>query len=103
MLLSFLWWHGRLKENIMTESVTALYDEETLSFDVPDAALKLAGSKCGNGPRLRRRFHFVPEWIAAPHCPPVDYWELALFLARARDVRRIAANIAKLPELLCKT
>jgi hypothetical protein len=34
----------------MTESVTALYDEEMPSFDVPDAVLELAGSKCWEGP-----------------------------------------------------
>jgi hypothetical protein len=34
----------------MTEFVTALCDEETLDFDVSDAALELAGSKCSEGP-----------------------------------------------------
>lgn len=34
----------------MTEQVTAHFDEETLSFDVSDAALELAGSKCWEGP-----------------------------------------------------
>ena len=34
----------------MTESGTVLYEEETLSFDVPDAVLELAGSKYWEGP-----------------------------------------------------
>ena len=53
----------------MTESDTALYDEETLSFDVPDAALELAGSKCWEGPAASAtRSHFVRDWIAVPAC-----------------------------------
>jgi hypothetical protein len=45
----------------MTESVTVLYDEETLSFDVPDAALE----KCWEGPASWLRFHFARDWTAA--------------------------------------
>jgi len=30
----------------MSKSGIALYEEDTLSFEVPDAALELAGSKC---------------------------------------------------------
>jgi hypothetical protein len=34
----------------MRESDTALYDEEALNFELPDAALELAGSKGWEGP-----------------------------------------------------
>jgi hypothetical protein len=34
----------------MSESDTALYDEEVFSDELPDAALEVAGSKCWEGP-----------------------------------------------------
>jgi hypothetical protein len=33
----------------MSESVTTLYDEEMLGFEVPDAALERAAGKCWEG------------------------------------------------------
>ena len=53
----------------MTESVTALYDEETLSFDVPDAALELAGSKCGEGPTASATISFCSGIDSCPSLP----------------------------------
>jgi hypothetical protein len=45
----------------MRESDTALHDEEALNFELPDAALDLAGSKGWEGPRVPLRFHFAQE------------------------------------------
>jgi len=53
----------------MTESVTALYDEGTLSFDVPDAALELAGSKCGDGPAASATISFCSGIDSCPSLP----------------------------------
>jgi hypothetical protein len=36
--------------NTMSESDTALHDEEVFSDDLPDAVLEVAGSKCWEGP-----------------------------------------------------
>ena len=53
----------------MTELVTALYDEETLSFDVPDAVLELAGSKCGDGPAASASIAFCSGVDSCPSLP----------------------------------
>jgi len=55
--------------NNMTESVTAFYDEETLSFDVPDAALELAGSKWGEGPAASATISFCSGLDSCPSLP----------------------------------
>ena len=36
--------------NTMSESDTALHDEEVFSDELPDAVLEVAGSKCWEGP-----------------------------------------------------
>jgi len=54
---------------IMTESVTALYDEETLSFDVPDADLELAGSSWGDGPAASATISFCSGVDSCPSLP----------------------------------
>jgi hypothetical protein len=53
----------------MTESVTVLYDEETLSFDVPDAALELTGSKCWEGPASSATISFCSGLDSCPSFP----------------------------------
>jgi hypothetical protein len=53
----------------MTESVTALYDEETLSFDVPDAVLELAGNKCWEGPASSFTVSFCSGIDTCPSFP----------------------------------
>jgi len=53
----------------MTESVTALYDEETLSFDVPDADLELAGSSWGDGPAASATISFCSGVDSCPSLP----------------------------------
>ena len=58
----------------MTESVTALYDEETLSFDVPDAALELAGSKCGDGPAASATISFCSGIPLIAHALTAGSW-----------------------------
>jgi len=45
----------------MRESDTALHDDEALNFELPDAALELAGSKVGRDPPVPLRFHFAQE------------------------------------------
>ena len=57
----------------MSESDTALHDEEVFSDGLPDAVLEVAGSKCWEGPAS----------------------SFTVCVA-------IAANIAKLPELLSR-
>ena len=54
---------------IMTESVTALYDEEMLRFDVPDAVLELAGSKCCEGPASSFTVSFCSGIDTCPSYP----------------------------------
>jgi hypothetical protein len=53
----------------MTELDTVLYDEETLSFDVPDAALELAGSKCWEGPAASVTISFCSGLDSCPSLP----------------------------------
>jgi len=53
----------------MTELVTALYDEETLSFEVPDAVLELAGSKFGDGPAASATIAFCSGLDTCPSLP----------------------------------
>ena len=53
----------------MTESITAFYDEETLSFDVPDAVLELAGNKCGDGPAASATISFCSGVDSCPSLP----------------------------------
>jgi hypothetical protein len=55
--------------NIMTDSVTALYDEEIPSFDVPDAALELAGSKLWEGPASSFTVSFCSGIDTCPSYP----------------------------------
>jgi hypothetical protein len=45
----------------MRESDTALRDEKALNFELPDAALELAGKKVGRDPRVPLRLHFAQE------------------------------------------
>jgi hypothetical protein len=54
---------------VMTEPVMALYEEQTLSFDVPDAALELAGSKCGDGPAASATIAFCSGVDSCPSLP----------------------------------
>ena len=56
----------------MTESGTVLYDEETLSFDVPDAVLELAGSKYWEGPASSFTLAFCSGVDTCPSYPGVD-------------------------------
>lgn len=53
----------------MTDSVTALYDEEIPSFDVPDAALELAGSKLWEGPASSFTVSFCSGIDTCPSYP----------------------------------
>jgi hypothetical protein len=53
----------------MTESVTALYDEEMLRFDVSDAALELAGNKWGDGPAASVTVSFCSGIDSCPSLP----------------------------------
>ena len=53
----------------MTEQVTAHFNEETLSFDVPDAALELAGSKCWEGPASSFTVSFCSGVDTCPSLP----------------------------------
>ena len=53
----------------MTESVTAFCDEETLSFDVPDAALELAGGKIWEGPAASFTVSFCSGVDTCPSVP----------------------------------
>ena len=53
----------------MTELVTVLYDEETLSFDVSDAVLELAGSKCWEGPASSFTVSFCSGIDTCPSYP----------------------------------
>jgi hypothetical protein len=55
--------------NTMSEIVTALYDEEVLLGDVPDAALKLAGSKLWEGPAASFTLSFCTGLESCPTSP----------------------------------
>ena len=52
----------------MTELITA-FDEETLSFEVPDAASELAGNKCGEGPAASATISFCSGVDSCPSLP----------------------------------
>ena len=63
-------WRGEKRgSSNMTESDTALYDEETLSFEVPDAALELAGSRCWEGPAASATISFCSGLDSCPSLP----------------------------------
>jgi hypothetical protein len=53
----------------MSESGTAFYDEETLSFEVPDIALELAGNKCWEGPASSATISFCSGLDSCPSNP----------------------------------
>src|SRR6516164_284061 len=53
----------------MSESVAALYDEETLSFEVPDIALERAGSKWGDGAAAAVTAAFCSGLDSCPSSP----------------------------------
>jgi hypothetical protein len=53
----------------MSESVAAFYDEETLSFEVPDVALELAGGKCWEGPANSATISFCSGLDSCPSYP----------------------------------
>ena len=75
----------------MRESDTALHDEEMFSDKLPDAVLEVAGSKCWEGPASSVTIGFCSGPETCPggrrNTGPNNF------------ARRIAANIAKLPEL----
>jgi hypothetical protein len=50
----------------MSESDTALHDEEVFSNELPDAVLEVAGSKCWRGPRVPLRLDFAQGQRPAP-------------------------------------
>jgi hypothetical protein len=50
IILDYLLVRRKRGSNTMSESDTALYDEEVFSDELPDAALEVAGSKCWEGP-----------------------------------------------------
>jgi hypothetical protein len=63
-------WRGEKRgSRNMTESDTALYDEETLSFEVPDVALELAGSRCWEGPAASATISFCSGLDSCPSLP----------------------------------
>ena len=53
----------------MSESDIALYDEEALSDELPDAALEIAGSKWGDGAAASVTAAFAPVSTAAHPLP----------------------------------
>jgi hypothetical protein len=53
----------------MHESDTALYDEEDLNFELSDAALELAGSKCWEGPASSLTVAFCSGIDTCPSTP----------------------------------
>jgi hypothetical protein len=63
-------WPGEQRgSSNMTELDMVLYDEEALSFDVPDAALELAGSKCWEGPAASVTISFCSGLDSCPSLP----------------------------------
>jgi hypothetical protein len=54
----------------MSGSDTALNDEESLNFELPDAALELAGSKCWEGPAASFTAAFCTGLDSCPTSPP---------------------------------
>jgi hypothetical protein len=53
----------------MSESDTALYDQEVFSAELPDAALELAGSKNGQGPASSFTISFCTGIDTCPSSP----------------------------------
>jgi hypothetical protein len=54
----------------MRESDTALHDEEALNFELPDAALELAGSKGWEGPACSFTLAFCSGIDTCPSAIP---------------------------------
>src|SRR5215472_5857011 len=73
--------------NTMSESDTALHDEEVLSDELPDAVLEVAGTKCWEGPASPLRLDFAQGQKPAP-------------ASRNTGPNNLRGNIAKLPELM---
>jgi hypothetical protein len=53
----------------MSESVTAPYDEEIFSDELPDATLEIAGSKCWEGPASSQTLAFCSGIDTCPSYP----------------------------------
>ena len=53
----------------MSESDTALYDEETFGDDLPDVALEVAGSKSWEGPASSATLAFCSGLDTCPSYP----------------------------------
>ena len=53
----------------MSESDIALYDEEALSDELPDAALEIAGSKWGDGAAVSVTAAFCSGLDSCPSSP----------------------------------
>jgi hypothetical protein len=53
----------------MSESDTALNDEEALIFELPDAVLELAGSRCWEGPASSVTLAFCSGLDTCPSYP----------------------------------
>jgi hypothetical protein len=67
--LDYLSVRRRERTQHMSESVTAFYDEDTLSFEVPDLALELAGSKLWEGPASCATISFCSGLDSCPSHP----------------------------------
>ena len=59
----------RRGSKIMSESVIAFNEEETFSFEVSDAALERAGSKCWEGPASSFTVSFCSGMDTCPSYP----------------------------------
>ena len=79
----------------MSESDTALHDEEVFSDELPDAVLEVAGSKCWEGPASYVTIGFCSGPETCPMSPGIS----GKLLPKG-EARPIAVNFAKLPELL---